>query len=180
MPPRESIVHTNPAISFNKVWPATRFAKSRIARLKTRAVYDTISSPTKKGAITNGIPLGTKNPSAFILCIFIAITFIPIKIVSDIPKVTKKWLVIVKLYGIIPTKLLKIRNENRKKIKGKNFTPSLPIVFSTISLVNKYNSSIRDCQRVGTIFVFSLMKCRATRSKIKTILKNKLEFVKAK
>jgi len=43
---------------------------------------------------------------------------------NDNVKVTIKWLVIVKLYGINPIKLLNKINVNRTEMKGKYFSPS--------------------------------------------------------
>jgi hypothetical protein len=56
---------------------------------------------------------------------------IPIKRERDNPKVTTKWLVAVKLYGIIPIKLLLKRKRKVVKINGKYFLPSAPICSST-------------------------------------------------
>ena len=77
------------------------------------------------------IPDGRKNPKKCNLCILMAIILIPIKRVNAKLKVTNIWLVIVKLYGIIPIKLLIIKKEKRKKINGKNCKLCGPIFFST-------------------------------------------------
>jgi hypothetical protein len=124
IPPNESIVQAKPAIIFNSVCPDIIFAKSRIARLKTLVMYDTSSIGINNGASARLTPLGRKNPKKCSPCSRIAIIFIPVNSIKAKLNVTNRWLVIVKLYGIIPIKFVMVRNENRKKIKGKNRSPS--------------------------------------------------------
>jgi hypothetical protein len=62
------------------------------------------------------------------LCLWIQIIFIPINIEKDKVNVTIRWLVVVKLYGISPIKLLNRIKVKRTEIKGKYFSPSLLIL----------------------------------------------------
>lgn len=97
IPPKDNIVQANPAIIFRSVCPDKRFENSRIDKLNTRAIYETSSIGTSKNASGIFTPLGRKKPKKWILCSFIAVIFIPMNNVSARLKVTKIWLVIVKL-----------------------------------------------------------------------------------
>lgn len=132
---------------------------------------------TNKGANAKCIPAGRKNPKKCNPCVLKAIILIPIKSVSAKPKVINMWLVIVKLYGIIPIKLLIIKNEKRKKINGKNCKPFDPIFFSTRVLLNKKTSSRMDCHFVGIILLLKLINWKNKISKLKLKSVKTVEFV---
>jgi hypothetical protein len=90
------------------------FANKRILKLKTLAIYETISIIIKKGAIANGAPLGKKIFENFQPVLNNPIIFIPIKCDNDKKNVTTKELVIVNEYGINPTKFPTKINPNKK------------------------------------------------------------------
>lgn len=177
IPPKESIVQANPAIIFNKVWPDIILANNRIAKLKTRAIYESNSIGTRRGANIKCTPLGKKKPNTWTLCFLTAIIFIPINKVSAKLKVIKIWLVTVKLYGIKPIKLVIIRNKNKKKIKGNKVTPREPIFCSTRVFVNKKISSTTSCQFDGITFVFKFSRWKDSKIILKEIVRNIVEFV---
>jgi hypothetical protein len=95
----------NPNNIFSNVWPDIRFANNRIAKLNTLEKKEINSMITKKGSICEGTPLGTNKLKKLYFCILMPIRFIPIKEVNDKKKVTISELVIVYVYGIIPTRL---------------------------------------------------------------------------
>lgn len=140
-------------------------------------MYDTNSIGTNKGANAKCIPDGRKNPKKCNLWILRAIILIPIKRVNAKLKVTNIWLVIVKLYGIIPIKLLIIKKEKRKKINGKNCKPFDPIFFSTSVLLNKKTSSKMDCHLVGMTLLFKLIIWKNKIIKLKLNSVKIVEFV---
>jgi len=76
---------------------------------------------TSKGASAIGAPGGKKRLRKCVLFLTIPIIFKPINPASAVQKVTIRWLVTVKLYGIIPSKLQTSIIIKVVKIKGKCF-----------------------------------------------------------
>ena len=99
-----SKIQANPIKIFNKACPDIMFANKRMLKLKTRAIYEISSRRIKKGAITNGTPLGKNRFKIFHFCWNTPIRFIPIKCVAAKKKVTIKELVRVNEYGINPAR----------------------------------------------------------------------------
>ena len=97
IPLADSIVHVKPAKIFKRVWPAIMFAKSRIDKLNTRAIYEIKSIHTIHGAIAVGVPGGRNSAKKEILWMKIPKIFKPIKDPSAKEKVIIKELVRVKL-----------------------------------------------------------------------------------
>ena len=72
--------------------------------------------------IITGTPSGKKRIKKFSLCNITPIMLIQTNTPIEIYKVIIKWLVIVKLYGNIPTILfIKINSNKKKKIKIKKY-----------------------------------------------------------
>jgi len=102
------------------------FAKSRIDKLNTRAKYDTNSTTISKGLIKIGLLVGKNIFKNSIPLRRIPKILTPIKNDNARKNVTLKWLVNVKLYGIIPNKLL---NKINKNTKNKNGTKIWTLIF---------------------------------------------------
>jgi hypothetical protein len=62
-------VQEKPIRIFNRACPDNIFAKSRMLKLKTRAMYDTASIKIKKGAIARGAPAGKNRSITFQPCL---------------------------------------------------------------------------------------------------------------
>jgi len=77
---------------FNKIWPDIMFAKRRIARLKTLALYEINSIITKNGAIATGAPLGKNKLKNFKPC-----KRNPVKIIFTKDVIDKKNVKIIEL-----------------------------------------------------------------------------------
>lgn len=77
------------------------------------------------------------------------IIFIPTKIEKDKVKVIIRWLVVVKLYGINPIKLLNKTKVKITEIKGKYFSPSLLILSNNNCNEASYNVSTNVCHVLG-------------------------------
>lgn len=103
----------------NKVWPAIKFANSRIPKLKGREKYETISIPIINGFNIFGAPEGIKVFTNEAFWIKIPTNTIEIKNEKLNVKAIVTWLVKVKLYKDIPTKFAVKINKNNVKIKGK-------------------------------------------------------------
>jgi hypothetical protein len=88
-------VQEKPIRIFNRACPDNIFAKSRMLKLKTRAMYDTASIKIKKGAIARGAPAGKNRSITFQPCLTTAKWLMAMKYVSAKKKVTMKELVIV-------------------------------------------------------------------------------------
>jgi hypothetical protein len=121
----------NPAITFNKAWPAIIFANSRIDKLIGLKKKDINSIGTNNNPSTTEVPLGKNNEKNWNLYFKIQITFIPINKKKLKKKVTIKWLVTVKLPGTSP---IRFRNKTKKKvfiIRGKKWDFCLYWIFSS-------------------------------------------------
>lgn len=123
-----NILQEKPTITFNKVCPAIKFANSRTPKLIGRNIYDISSIGTNSRANPKEVFAGIKKDNMWNLCLWIQIMFIPIKIEKDSVNVTMRWLVVVKLYGISPIKLLSKIKVKITEMKGKYFSPSLLIL----------------------------------------------------
>lgn len=109
------IVKLKPIKILSNVCPAIIFANNRIDKLKSRAIYETISIKTNKIAIAIGVPLGKKNPiNRWNPLLYIARIFIINNKIKAVAKVITNELVIVKLYGINP---IMFENKIIKNIK---------------------------------------------------------------
>ena len=73
------IDHTKPIKILSKIWPDNIFAKSRTAKLITRAKYETNSIKKSAGTINKGTPSGKKSLNHFSFWYKTPIIFIPIK-----------------------------------------------------------------------------------------------------
>jgi hypothetical protein len=78
---------------------------------------------TRSGARARGAPGGKKSAKKCLLFLRIPIMLIPTKIAKAIENVTIRWLVTVKLYGIIPSMLHTRMIIKVVKIKGKCLIP---------------------------------------------------------
>ena len=103
--------------------PAIKLANNRTPKLIGLKMYETNSIGTNNKASPNEVLAGINNDNISDLWILNPIIFTPMKIENDIAKVTIKWLVIVKLYGINPIKFTNKINKNSTEIKGKYFSP---------------------------------------------------------
>lgn len=108
--------------------PAIKLANSRTPKLIGLNIYDINSIGTNNKAKPNEVFAGIKKDNMWNLCLWIQIIFIPINIEKDKVNVTIRWLVVVKLYGINPIKLLSKIKVKITEIKGKYFSPSLLIL----------------------------------------------------
>ena len=123
-----NILQEKSTITFSSVWPAIKLANSRTPKLIGLNIYDISSIGTNNKAKPKEVFAGMKKDSIWNLCLWIQIMFKPIKIEKDKVNVTIRWLVVVKLYGINPIKLLSKIKVKRTEIKGKYFSPSLLIL----------------------------------------------------
>ena len=71
------------------------------------------------------------------------------KIEKDNVNVTIRWLVVVKLYGTKPIKLLNKTKVKITEIKGKNFSPSLFTLSNNNWEEVSYKVSTNICQVLG-------------------------------
>lgn len=76
--------------------------------------------------------------------------FIPMNIEKDKVKVIIRWLVVVKLYGTKPIKLLNKIKVKMTEIKGKYFSPSLLILSNSNCAESPYSISTSTCHVFGT------------------------------
>lgn len=120
-----SMLQEKPTITFNSVWPAIKLANNRTPKLIGRNIYDISSIGTNNKARPNEVFAGIKKDNIWNLCLWIQIMFMPTNIEKDKVNVTIRWLVVVKLYGINPIKLLSRIKVKIREIKGKYFSPSL-------------------------------------------------------
>jgi hypothetical protein len=98
----------------NNKCPAIIFAESRTARVPGRMIFLIVSIRTIKGINTGGVPCGTKCAN---ICFVLLIQPKNMKLshrgrASD--RVNVIWLVLVKIYGNRPKKLLKRINVNNE------------------------------------------------------------------
>lgn len=103
----------------NKVCPAIKLANNRIPKLNGLEKYDIISIPIKNGFKIFGAPDGIKVLIKDIFWISIPTNTIEIKNEKLSVNAIVTWLVNVKLYKDIPTKLAINMNKNKVNIKGK-------------------------------------------------------------
>ena len=123
-----NILQEKPTITFSSVCPAIKLANSRTPKLIGLNMYNISSIGTNNKAKPKEVFAGIKKDNMWNLCLWIQIIFIPINIEKDKVSVTIRWLVVVKLYGISPIKLLSKIKVKRTEIKGKYFSPSLLIL----------------------------------------------------
>lgn len=95
-------------------WPAIIFADNRTANVPGRIIFLIVSIKTIKGIKTGGVPWGTKCAN---ICFVLLIHPKNIKLnhkgrAKD--KVSVIWLVLVKMYGNSPKKLLNKINVNKE------------------------------------------------------------------
>jgi hypothetical protein len=114
-----NITKANVPKIFNKVWPDIILANNRIAKLKTRVMYEIISIKIMNGIIRKGVPDGRNKKTNLSLYKQTAIILKAMKKINAKVKVTLKWLITLKLYGNIPLILLINKNKNDKKNAGK-------------------------------------------------------------
>ena len=91
-------------------------------------MYDINSIGTNNKANPKEVFAGIKKDNMWNLCLWIQIMFIPMNIEKDKVNVTIRWLVVVKLYGINPIKLLSKIKVKITEMIGKYFSPSLLIL----------------------------------------------------
>ena len=144
-----NILQEKPTITFNNVCPAIKFANNRTPRLIGLKIYDKSSIGTNKSAKPKEVLEGINKDNIWNLCFWIQIIFIPIKIEKDKVNVTIRWLVVVKLYGIKPIKLLNKTKIKIIEIKGKYFSPSLLMLSNSNCDEASYNVSIKTCHVLG-------------------------------
>jgi hypothetical protein len=113
------------------------------------AMYDTNSIGTNSNAKKNVVFEGKNKEKVLILYLVKVIMFIPIKIEKDNVKVTIKWLVVVKLYGNKPIKLLKRIKLNSTEIIGKYFSLSTEIISEINWAITSDITSTLFCQELG-------------------------------
>lgn len=137
---------------FNKVCPATILQNNRIAKLKGLNIYEISSTGTNNKDNNTEVPDGKNNENIFKPCVLTQIIFIPTKTEKLKNKVTTKWLVTVKLYGINPIKFRETIKKNKEKINGKKSSALFPRILS-VTIFNKVKkkNSINNWKRVGTI-----------------------------
>ena len=126
-------VHANPAITFNKVCPAIIFANKRIDKLTGLKTYEITSIGTRSNANAKDVPDGKNNEKKAKPWVRTQTMLKAMKIKRAREKVTIKWLVNVKLYGINPIRFKQRITKNAEKITGKNFWPPFNPKLSTIS-----------------------------------------------
>lgn len=100
--------------SVNNKWPAIILADNRTANVPGRIILLIVSIKTIKGISTGGVPCGTKWAN---ICFVLLIHPKNIKLSqrgSANDKVSVIWLVLVKIYGNNPKKLLKRMNVNNE------------------------------------------------------------------
>ena len=83
---------------------------------------------TSNGNKAKGQPAGTNKEKNFKPCLLNPKIVAPKTIVKLSENVNIKWLVLAKLYGIIPSKLLNKMKTNNAYINGKNTCPSLAFI----------------------------------------------------
>ena len=81
---------------------------------------------TSRGAKANGAPGGKNRLKKCVRFFRIPSILIPTKMARASENVSIRWLVTVKLYGIIPSKLLNKIIKNVVNISGKYFLPTGP------------------------------------------------------
>ena len=112
-------------------------------------MYDNSSIGTSNKARPKEVLEGINKAIIWNLCFWIHIILMPIKIEKDKVKVTIRWLVTVKLYGINPIKLLNSTKVKTTEIKGKYFSPFLLILSNSNWDDVSYKVSINTCHAFG-------------------------------
>lgn len=123
-----SILQEKPTITLSNVCPAIKLANNRTPKLIGLNMYDINSIGTNNKAKPKEVFAGIKKDNMWNLCLWIQIILIPMNIEKDKVNVTIRWLVVVKLYGINPIKLLSKIKVKITEMKGKYFSPSLLIL----------------------------------------------------
>lgn len=118
-PPAINISHANWAKIANNKCPAVILAANRTPKENALAVYDINSTITKNGAKYIGLPLGKKVEKNNDLYLTSDINKHPKNIDTLKPKVICIKAVGVKVYGIIPIKLINTMKTNSIFINGK-------------------------------------------------------------
>ncbi len=118
------------------VWPAIMLANRRTDRLTGRVRYDRISIGTSRTSSTLGTPCGTNNVRKCAPCRMTPSTVTRMNTVSASAKVTMMWLVKVKEYGIMPSRLPSRMNMNSVNTNGTNLRASCPALSRTMPATN--------------------------------------------
>ena len=92
-----NILQKKLTITFNKVWPAIKFANNRTPKLIGLKIYDDNSIGTDSKAKPKAVFEGINKDNMWNLCFWVQIIFIPTNIEKDKVKMTIRWLVVVKL-----------------------------------------------------------------------------------
>jgi len=147
--PDFNILNVKPLNINNNICPANTLAANLRPSDTFLAIKDIVSIITNKGNKAKGQPWGTNNPKNFILCILTPKNKVPITIPKLHEKVSIKWLVVEKLYGIKPIKLLTSININNVYIKGKYTCPFVLLIWfvTTLNIVS-YKHSLNNFQSV--------------------------------
>ena len=133
--PNTPILMTNPAITLSMVCPAIMFAASLTDKLIGLERYENNSINTSNGASIAGVPFGKKKAKKCVPCLISAMVVTAKNMNAANAKVTAIWLVAVKLYGNIPSKLQNTMNMNSEKINGKYWRPASPTLsFSMLAM----------------------------------------------
>ena len=107
---------TKPAKTFIMVCPAIILANNRMDSETGRDKYEMISITIMNGTKTLGAPWGTKELKKCRPWVKMPSKVTPMNTASAMAKVTMMWLVKVKLYGIMPSRLP--NRIKRKRING--------------------------------------------------------------
>jgi len=99
-------------------WPAIILAVRRIASVAGRIILLVVSINTIKGIRAGGVPCGIKCANIWLGVLSQPNIIIPSQIGSDIASVTLICLVAVNVYGVNPSRLVSITNENIEITKG--------------------------------------------------------------
>ena len=125
---------------------STNFGITKKISLK---IYEINSIGTNNNAKPIEVFEGINKDNIWNLWCWIQIKFIPINIEKDNVNVIIIWLVVVKLYGINPIKLLNKIKINITEIKGKYFSPFLLILSNNNWEETSYNISNNTCHVLG-------------------------------
>lgn len=104
---------------------------------------------TNNNAKKKVVLAGKNKLKVFILYFSTVIIFIPIKTEKESVNVTIRWLVVVKLYGSKPIKLLKRIKLNKTEISGKYFSLFVEMISEISCAVTSATNSILFCHTLG-------------------------------
>ena len=144
-----NIFQENPIITFNKLCPAIKLINNRTPKLIGLAIYEINSIGTKSSAKKKLVLAGKNKLKILNLYLLKVIIFKPKKMDNDKIKVTIKWLVAVKLYGIKPIKLLNNIKLNKIETIGKYLSFSNEIMSEISCAVVSETDSKLFCQELG-------------------------------